>query len=87
MSESTDSERELNTKSVQELQSWLRIPSLYGIPIFDILGILLLVHWTYSYIKYITIILIIVYIQKSMGFATTKTEVPMILSKILGWNI
>lgn len=83
----TESEQDLTTKSVGELQSWLRTPSMYGIPIFDILVILLLVHLTYSYIKYVTIFLVIIYIQKCMGLTETTTEIPMILSRILGWSM
>jgi hypothetical protein len=78
---------DLTRKSVDDLQTWLRTPSLYGIPIFDILVILILVHWTYSYIKYITIFLIMIYIQKSMGLTETKTKIPMVITKILGWGI
>ena len=83
----TGTKSDLTKSSLSELQTWIRKPVLYGVPIFDILVILLLVHWTYSYITYITLFLIMIYIQKCMGLESTKTEVPMILSRLLGWSM
>lgn len=85
--ENTGTNPNLSETSLSELQTWFRKPSLYGVPIFDILVILLLVHWTYSYITYITLFLIMIYIQKCMGLENNKMEFPMILARLFGWSM
>jgi hypothetical protein len=74
---------DLTTNSVNQLVKWLRTPTIYSFAIFDVLVILMAVHWTYGYLTYIGLFLVVMFFNKCMNNAA---EMPTILKQYMGMN-
>ena len=70
-------------ESVNDLMKWLRKPTIYGLVIFDMLVILLLVHWSYGYIRYMGFILLLIFINKCYY---NPMEMPKIVRQYFGMD-
>ena len=72
---------DVDSESVNDLMKWLRLPTIYGLVIFDMLIILLLVHWSYGYIRYIGFIVLLIFINKCYY---NPAKMPKIVQQYFG---
>lgn len=72
---------DIDTNSVNDLMKWIRKPRIYGLIIFDVLIILLIVHWSYGYIRYIGLILLLMFVNKLYN---NPLEIPKIVRQYFG---
>jgi hypothetical protein len=74
---------DIDSKGIDEMMKWLRKPTLYGMVIFDILVILLVIHWSYGYIWYSGFILLFIFVNKCYN---NPLETPTIVKQYFGMS-
>ena len=72
---------DIDYNSIDDLMKWLRKPKMYGFVIFDVLVILLIIHWSYGYIWYTGLILLIIFVHKCYY---ESTDMPLIVKHYFG---
>jgi len=73
---------DITTETIDQLVKWLRSPNIYGIAMFDILVVLMVVHWTYGYLTYIGFFITVMFLQQCMN--TVPQKMPAIIKQYFG---